>query len=400
MIAKAMRGRAFGGLARYLEAGRDGNAPERVEWLEARNLPTADPETAGLLMRATAAQSDRVQRPVYHLALAFDPEDRVDRATMVGVADRLLSDLGIQDHQVLIVAHGDTAHRHLHLMINRVHPETFRAWDPRSDYPQIERSLRVQERELGLREVAGHHARLEGQREPDRAQSLSAGEIRKWERTGRAPLAERVREAVGQDFREATSWADLEARLAQRGLRLEGRGRGFVVTDGVEAVKASRLATGTSRRALEERFGPMDTARREGRDPAAEVTRGADESPTRGRGAATGGRPPPETEESAVAAEGGEGGRTRASIEGGRAGPRSGSRRRCLPEGGGRAPGEGGTRDRRAAGGPAEVDRPAGATARAGGPARRGRERPSTGPAPAWGRCGRSARRRGRRRGG
>lgn len=278
MIAKAMRGRAFSGLARYLEAGRDGNAPERVEWMEARNLPTTDPETASLLMRATAAQSDRVQRPVYHLALSFDPEDQVDRATMVRVADRLLADLGIQDHQVLIVAHGDTAHRHLHLMINRVHPETFRAWDPRSDYQQIERSLRVQERELGLREVAGHHARLEGQREPGRAESLRPGEIRKWERTGEAPLAERVREAVGKDFREARSWADLEARLAQRGLRLEGRGRGFVVTDGVEAVKASRLATGTSRRALEERFGPMDTAQREGRDPSTPATE-AKESP-------------------------------------------------------------------------------------------------------------------------
>ena len=68
MIGKVMNGRGFGGLARYLESGKTGNHPERVEWIEARNLPTSDPRTASLLMRATAAQSDRVQKPVYHLA--------------------------------------------------------------------------------------------------------------------------------------------------------------------------------------------------------------------------------------------------------------------------------------------------------------------------------------------
>lgn len=70
MIGKVMKGRGFTALARYLETGRDENAADRVEWIEARNLPTNDPETASLLMRATAAQSNRVQRPVYHIALS------------------------------------------------------------------------------------------------------------------------------------------------------------------------------------------------------------------------------------------------------------------------------------------------------------------------------------------
>src|SRR5690606_14584799 len=121
---------------------------------------------------------------------------------MVRVADRLLAELGLQEHQVLIVAHGDTRHRHVHLMVNRVHPDTLRAWDDRHDYARIERSLRVQERELGLREVPGHHFRLEGQEPPDRAQSLSTGELRAWERTGRVPFAELVRREAGPDFAE------------------------------------------------------------------------------------------------------------------------------------------------------------------------------------------------------
>jgi hypothetical protein len=41
-------------------------------------------------MRATAAQSDRVVKPVYHLALSFDPSDPVDRPIMERVAGRVL----------------------------------------------------------------------------------------------------------------------------------------------------------------------------------------------------------------------------------------------------------------------------------------------------------------------
>ncbi|HET9581575.1 MAG TPA: relaxase/mobilization nuclease domain-containing protein [Gemmatimonadota bacterium] len=83
--------------------------------LHARGLKTLSPA-------APAAQSNRVQRPVYHIALSFDPEKEVDRETMIRVADRLLADLELTEHQALIVAHGDTRHAHVHLMVNRVPP--------------------------------------------------------------------------------------------------------------------------------------------------------------------------------------------------------------------------------------------------------------------------------------
>ncbi|MGH7577475.1 MAG: relaxase/mobilization nuclease domain-containing protein, partial [Longimicrobiales bacterium] len=257
MIGKVMKGRGFAGLARYLETGRAGDSPDRVEWVEARNLPTNDPETASLIMRATAAQSDRVQKPVYHIALSFDPDDGADQAMMIRVADRLLSDLGLKEHQALIVAHGDTAHAHVHLMVNRVHPETFRAWHPQHDYARIERSLRAQEHELALRAVPGHHYRLDGHELPDRSQALTSGQLRKWERTGEMPFDELVRNVARRHLLQATSWRDLEARLSQEGLRVEPRGRGLVVTDGKEEVKLSSVAPRVSRANLERRFGAM-----------------------------------------------------------------------------------------------------------------------------------------------
>jgi hypothetical protein len=111
---------------------------------------------------------------VYHLSVSFDWGDPVDRVTITRVADRVLSDLGLDRHQALIVAHRNKQHPHIHLMINRVHPDTLRAWDSRHDYTRVEQSLRSQERDLGLREVPGHHSQLDGQEPPDRSSALSS----------------------------------------------------------------------------------------------------------------------------------------------------------------------------------------------------------------------------------
>lgn len=155
MIAVSSSGRSFRALATYLAAGQTGEERDRVAWSAGRNLPTDDPEVAATFMRATAAQSDRVEKPVYHIALSFDPNDRVDRATMERVADRVLDRLGLAEHQAVIVAHRDREHAHVHILVNRVHPETGHAWERWKDQPLIQEVLREEERELGLREVAG-----------------------------------------------------------------------------------------------------------------------------------------------------------------------------------------------------------------------------------------------------
>ena len=102
-------------------------------------------------MRATARQSALVQVPVYHLTISFDREDQVAPAEMQAVADRVLRDLGLAAHQAIMVAHKDRDHAHVHVMVNRVHPETGVAWERWQDRPTIERSLREVERAFGLR---------------------------------------------------------------------------------------------------------------------------------------------------------------------------------------------------------------------------------------------------------
>jgi hypothetical protein len=252
VIASTSSGKKFGGLARYLVVGRSGVEVDRVDWATSRNLPTEDPELAATLMQATAEQSVRVQKPVYHVSLSFDPTDQVRRQQIEQVADRLLRALELQEHQALLVAHRDREHAHVHIVVNRVHPDSGLAWERWQDRPRIEKELRSMERELGLRQVPGRLHRELGVEPPERS-LRTPGEYRALARSDGPLFSDRVRELVPA-LRAAHFWTELEDRLRAHGLRLEPKGQGLVITDGTDHVKASRVARDLSLHRLEQKF--------------------------------------------------------------------------------------------------------------------------------------------------
>jgi hypothetical protein len=242
-------GRGFLGLARYVEHGEAGEHRDRVLWVETRNLPTEDPQTAARLMAAHARESVRTQRPVYHFVIAFHPSDPVDRASMRQVVDAVLRRLGLEEHQALIVAHKDTEHPHVHVIVNRVHPRTHLAWENSWDWPKIEKELRAQEIALGMRRVPGRHGRVPG-REP--AAALERGN---------AAFLRFVQERAGPVLERARTWAELEEGLAAAGLAVRIKGAGLTIHDGHQEVKASEVDRAFSRTKMEDRLGKWPAAR-------------------------------------------------------------------------------------------------------------------------------------------
>jgi hypothetical protein len=241
VIFKASQlGKSFKGLVSYLQHGKDGQQHDRVEWQETRNLPTRAPQVAARMMAATAQQSERVQTPVYHFSVSFPLDDNVNRETMRRVADEVLRDLGLDKHQAVLISHRDTAHQHVHVAVNTVHPVKHRAWRKYRDWPRGRESLRRLEKELGLRQVPNPEQQRERVRNVQQQ---------------RAPLLERAREHAAPHFRNAASWGELERGLAAHGMKLHMTGRGMVLTDGQETVKASQIDRAFSRFNVEKRLG-------------------------------------------------------------------------------------------------------------------------------------------------
>lgn len=284
MIGKVPKaGRGFKGLVSYLLHGekKQKNDRSRVAWIEMRNLLVGDPEKVPALMQATAKKSRRVRSPVYHYVISWHRRENPSDELMRQVADVTCDDLGLEEYQRLYIAHHDTAHKHVHIVVNRVHPETGKAWRTNHDYRRIEVSLRRQSEDLGLEYVPGRHndpekfrgkARRARDGEYQKARKEGAGPpMRRWDQqmvASRRPLLETL-------FARSRSWGELQRGLATQGLALQRKGQGIVITDGVGAMKLSQVGRQIRLKTLEKRFGRLH-ARPEPADIRLDRTRLAD----------------------------------------------------------------------------------------------------------------------------
>lgn len=240
MIGLASRGKSFGGLAGYLLTGTDRKTPERVGWVATRNLASEDPDVAPHIMRATAAQSKRVQKPVYHLIISWDEKDAPEPEQMADVMDKSLERLGLQEHQALYVAHNDTGHKHLHAMINRVHEDTGKAWEGKHDRHVLRDVLVEQEIQYGW-EQTPKRSRGKERAETKQELAIAAREQRDpgWHMGKEA--AKHLREALRHSFETSVDWEDLDARLGRRGLDLKTSGNGIRIFRGGAYAKLSEV---------------------------------------------------------------------------------------------------------------------------------------------------------------
>lgn len=138
-------GRSFKGLVNYI--ANDARDPEtgqmshgRVAHTLVRNLPSDKPSIAWKVMAATAMNREQLKAAagvkkggrgdkgeVIHLVLSWDRSERgsLTLNQISEAADETLKYLGLVEHQVYGVVHDEPEKPpHIHLAINRVHPET------------------------------------------------------------------------------------------------------------------------------------------------------------------------------------------------------------------------------------------------------------------------------------
>ncbi|MBL4808236.1 MAG: relaxase/mobilization nuclease domain-containing protein [Rhodobacteraceae bacterium] len=164
-------GHSFKGLHAYCNHDKDrANTSERVDWVSTRNVGVEDPDDAWKIMLSTArSQNDlkrqsgiRIGKPpkdgaVMHVIMSFDVDEPQDREAMQTAADSLLASLGTDpaktrkdvhakpkrrqfadEHQTVMYAHSDTGNTHLHLMVNRIHPQTGVVLPTNNDYKKAQ----------------------------------------------------------------------------------------------------------------------------------------------------------------------------------------------------------------------------------------------------------------------
>lgn len=257
MIGLASRGKSFGGLAGYLTLGADRTSPERVGWIATRNLASDEPQVAAHIMKATAALSKRVRKPMYHLIVSWDAKDAPTPDQMADVMDSALLRLGLAEHQALYVAHDDTEHRHLHAMVNRVDEETGKAWNGSNDRYVLREALLAKEAEYNWTRTPKRSAGKE--RAASKSEmAIAAREDRDAGRHMGKERIEKLRADLRHTFETAISWNDLDSRLTRRGLDIKVSGNGVRIFKGSAYAKLSEtLPPKLNAKKLAQRLGNL-----------------------------------------------------------------------------------------------------------------------------------------------
>ncbi len=164
MLAKVMAARRDGGssfaeLSRYVAKMRGRADPElAVRQIDLGAVDREEAlETVIAAMDAAASLSRRCRRPLYHFSLNWPEGETPSAAQAFAAADAACAALGMADHQALYALHRDKAHHHVHVLVNRVHPQTGRAVSPRRDYLTLDRVCREIELAQGWRHTPGPH---------------------------------------------------------------------------------------------------------------------------------------------------------------------------------------------------------------------------------------------------
>ena len=238
-------GKSFGGLVEYLThdaaipGDRHPTTGERVGWVEVENLPDCQPRTVAAVMRATArdaavlkelagvsAKGRALTKPVYHYSLSWAKDEYPTRDDMLTAARESLKKLDMSDRQALIVQHTDRAHRHCHVVVNRVSPEDGRAASTSHDAKELSAWARTWERARGGVRCHGRPWLL-GERVVEFATRVVSG--RTEPPFNPPPQPRRAPGRPGRDRHDRQEWAALydrqrlEATTTANGRQLEKR---------------------------------------------------------------------------------------------------------------------------------------------------------------------------------
>jgi hypothetical protein len=160
MIAKVQPTRqhasSFRRLCKYLTTERDADTGEllsRGDVVLSDNVAGLD--TVAIQMEGIAFLNPRCKDALCHYELAWPPGERPSRPQWMDCASYTLNALGYQDHQYMVVAHDDKKHFHIHIMVNKVHPETFKAHTPYRNWLTLDAAMRVLEARYGWTHTDG-----------------------------------------------------------------------------------------------------------------------------------------------------------------------------------------------------------------------------------------------------
>ncbi|WP_165076943.1 MULTISPECIES: TraI/MobA(P) family conjugative relaxase [unclassified Desulfovibrio] len=239
------------------------NRGEKIEHAGGRNFITDTHTAQKLEMIALARETVRSKMPVNHWVFSWPEGEQPTRTQVDKLVDIFLEKMGLKDHQAIYGLHCDTRNYHVHIAVNRVHPETLKVVRTNNGF-DIREAHKIKayiEKKQGWSELA--NAPYVYTEDGELAERKILGpsvkptsKAQDFERATGEKSAQRIAQKRAHKLiKNAESWAELHAALKQAGLRFEKKGSGAIIWVGEQAVKASSIDRAFSMGKLCKRLG-------------------------------------------------------------------------------------------------------------------------------------------------
>lgn len=274
--AKRKDGRtSFRSLGTYLFHERDpetGEAIDRTggEMLVSDAVISDKPSAIWKEMHAVSGGSTRCRDPVGHFVISWAPGEQPSPAQVRETVEGTATVLGFGEHQWVAVPHRDGGTFHVHMVVNRVHPQTGRVPDNAFDYASLRTLARELEQRHGwraTRDMPGRAPELSERSRSPKAAPARAMETYADRESLEGYLKREVAPGLRQLAQRGMTAEQLVGYLKHHGVQLEpGRRGGYVVASlnaGPNAPRAKASSAfrgvfdGKENRARIEQLGPL-----------------------------------------------------------------------------------------------------------------------------------------------
>jgi hypothetical protein len=155
----------------------------------------------------------KLSKPVMHITLSLAPGERLDNNKLATIADDCAREMGFEKNQYLAVAHSDTKHQHLHIVVNRICFNGKTISDSHN-YQRIAIFCRKMEEKYKLQQVLNPKRFL-----PKELRHIHRSDSRK----------ERLKNDIHNTLKSCTDYRQFEEAMKQMGYQvLKARGIAFI----------------------------------------------------------------------------------------------------------------------------------------------------------------------------
>jgi hypothetical protein len=219
MIGKISTGKSLGGCLKYClndKVQRDGEAIIMKDRAEVIFYNQCGGNEKELLRQFNDVRqlNPKLSKPVLHVSLSLAPGEQLTKDKWMDICEECARDLKFENSQYVTVLHHDTAHQHLHIVVNRVGLDG-RTVSDSQNYQKIARLCRKMEQKHDLQQVLSPRAFLSKEQRQLPRQDLRKGQLKK-----------NIQHALA----EAGNFREFEQKIKSVGYEIL-RGRGISFTD-------------------------------------------------------------------------------------------------------------------------------------------------------------------------